>query len=122
VLLEVDIEVFQRAQAVVLYALEALHGRQMRFEALGFHQRFARQIEQAVQALGGDPQHPFATFGGAFGLFAWRRLALRSRASMNGRWRFGSSSGGASSCNSAMTAARKAGGVDGSSKRAINAT
>ncbi|MNF75480.1 hypothetical protein D3C87_1065260 [compost metagenome] len=42
VFLEVHVEIFQRTQAVVLHAFEALHGRQMRFEALGFHQRLAR--------------------------------------------------------------------------------
>ncbi|MNS25626.1 hypothetical protein D3C72_575240 [compost metagenome] len=68
VILEMHIEILQCAQAVALHALESLHGRQVRFEALRFHQGLARQIEQAVQALGGDAQHTFTIFGGAFGL------------------------------------------------------
>ncbi|MNO75825.1 hypothetical protein D3C76_668870 [compost metagenome] len=80
VILEMHIEVLQCAQAVALHALESLHGRQVRFEPQGFHQGFARQIEQAVQALGGDTQHTFAVFGGAFGLvWSWRRWRFDDR-------------------------------------------
>ena len=101
-LLQVHIEIFQCAQAVVLHAFEALHGRQVRLETLGFHQRFARQIEQAVQALGGDAQDALAALGGAFvftrgrlgGLVhdrrcrCWRGLDLQL-----GHWRRGNHSG-----------------------------
>lgn len=38
VFLKVDVEVFQRTQTIVLHAFEALHGRQMRFQALGFNE------------------------------------------------------------------------------------
>ncbi|MNY25278.1 hypothetical protein D3C86_1590510 [compost metagenome] len=74
------IEILQCAQAVALHALESLHGRQVRFEPQGFHQGFARQIEQAVQPLGGDTQHTFAVFGGAFGLArGWCRWRFDGR-------------------------------------------
>ncbi|MNO76527.1 hypothetical protein D3C76_676010 [compost metagenome] len=75
--LEMDVEVFQGPQAVALHALEPLHGGQVRFEPQGFHQGFARQIKQAVQALGGDPQHALAVFGSAPGLFRRDRQRLR---------------------------------------------
>ncbi|MNN93879.1 hypothetical protein D3C81_2124150 [compost metagenome] len=42
VILEVNVEILQRAQAVALHALEPLHGCQVRFEPQGFHQGFAR--------------------------------------------------------------------------------
>jgi len=73
VFLEVDVEVFQCAQTVVLHPFEALHGGKMRLETLGFHQRFARQIEQAVQAFGSDSQYALATLSAAFAV-AWRRF------------------------------------------------
>ncbi|MNR50590.1 hypothetical protein D3C85_1701330 [compost metagenome] len=67
-LFEVDVEAFEGTQAIVLYALETLHRRQVGFQALGFHQRLARQVEQAVQALSRDPQYALATLGDALGL------------------------------------------------------
>ena len=49
-------------------ALEALQAGQVRLEPLGFHQGFAGQVQQAVQALGRHPQHTLAAFSHAFAL------------------------------------------------------
>jgi hypothetical protein len=60
---ELLLEAIQSTQALALHSFEALHGGQVRLEPLGLDQRLARQIEQAVEALGGYPQYPFAAFG-----------------------------------------------------------
>ena len=65
--LEVLIERIHSPQVGALHAFKALQGHQKGLEALGFDQGFTRQVEQAVQALGRDPQDPLAAFGQALG-------------------------------------------------------
>ncbi|MNO68857.1 hypothetical protein D3C76_597010 [compost metagenome] len=56
-----------------MHALEALQRGQIGLQPLGLDQGLTRQVEQAVETVGSDPQHPLATFAGALAGLAWRR-------------------------------------------------
>lgn len=68
--------------ALAVHAFETLQGSQVRFEPLGFHQRLAGQVKQAIEAVGGDTQYPLGTFASA--------LASLAPQGWFGFWRFGS--------------------------------
>lgn len=59
----------ERAAGAGLQATQALQGIGQRLDALELHQRLAGDIQQPVQAFGGDPQDPAAAL---LGLFAAR--------------------------------------------------
>ena len=73
----------QRPQAGALHTFEPMQRHQIRLETLGFDQRFTRQVEQAIKALGGDAQHSFAAFCQA--LRPTRRFGGR----FGSRWSYG---------------------------------
>ena len=91
--LEMLVEGVHGPQVGALHALKALQRHQKGLEALGFYQGFARQIEQAVQALGRDSQYPLTAFGQTLGtanrIGRRLRLGLRFRHWLK-QWRRGS--------------------------------
>ncbi|MNM91936.1 hypothetical protein D3C81_1042480 [compost metagenome] len=73
-------QTIESLHALAVHALEALQSCQVRLEPLGLHQRLAGQVEQAVEAVGGDPQHTLRAFASAFASLApWRGLKLEFR-------------------------------------------
>ncbi|MNP35810.1 hypothetical protein D3C76_1291590 [compost metagenome] len=67
---QLGLQAIEGAHALAVHALEALQGGQIGFEALGLDQRLARQVEQAVEPIGGYPQYPLAALRSALGSLA----------------------------------------------------
>ncbi|MCY1414166.1 hypothetical protein D9M71_296090 [compost metagenome] len=60
----------KRLHTLAVHALEALKGSQVWLEPLGFHQRLAGQVKQAIKAVSCDTQYPLSTFASALASLA----------------------------------------------------